>query len=275
MCLSDSSSKYYLHFQDDMLMTQYGFNIHWSLPIIIWPDWIWSISGRQSHGISQCGSKFFAKMKLLPNSSKVIHSSKYYRDRSETKKFLQQSGIYKRNYNSIGAGDGKKDELKQYQSANAYDYRIGRLDKSIDAPLPWSENTSIVHVRDMSNRGPLVFSSKDVWKLKLFDEYNFHILLDDGEIHTRAVSGLLKFSGWLPLQFAAKLKWGASRRNRRSKTRYEDKIRLYFDQWRGRRENKRASFHGKYIVNMMEMREISQRDLKTVDQIYDLCYSPS
>lgn len=248
MCISDPSTKYYIHIQDDMLMTQYGFNIHWSLPMIIFPNLMWAISGRQCHGLIQCATKIHAKLRQHPNATSMI---KKIRDE------------YRANIAGHDYTEGD---------------RIGRTGTSIDKALPFGVNTNVVHMRDACNRGPFVFSKKDIWKLNLFDEENFHLILDDCELCLRELNyedvNMVKYVGYLPLQFASKLSWGATRRKRREKSQYEDDLRSEFNKWRNKRENKKSTFDHKYFLNLKEILTISHKDFGAADKKYDLCYYP-
>ncbi len=50
MCILSHNTKYYIHAQDDMQMTQIGLNINIILPLSLYPNDIFSVSARCGGG---------------------------------------------------------------------------------------------------------------------------------------------------------------------------------------------------------------------------------
>ena len=259
MCAADKESKYYIHIQDDMLMTQYGFNIHWSVPLMLWPEWIWSVSGRQSHDIINDAARIAGgNVGKHPKNGEISKQLKQY-----------MINIFNSNNTS---------SKHKFDSQSA----VGRIGTSINFQVPGDMDTSIFHVRDMSIRGPLSFRADVVWKLGLFDEKNFHVGLDDLELHTRAVNpgqntsrnfNHSMFTGHLPLQFAAKLAWGGTRRKRRQKSASEYNLTEEFHAWRKQRQDKRSTMANKYYFGVRHSQAITEELFRKVDTEHDLCYT--
>lgn len=239
MCITYDTSEIYIHLQDDMMMTQVGWNIITSLPILLFPSDVWSTSTRMVHGIQQVASKFQLMLGIHPKRDEIIRKT------------------------------GFKEDM--------YDARrvIGRGGADIDIPLNMHslQEYYTVFVRDMGNRGPLVFNASDVWKLGLFDEYNYHLLYDDGEIHLRALNSLHppKFCGFIPMQFRADLAWGASRRTSRVRSSEEMKIKEEFTHWRKSRESNKATFRDKQIFDIHQSRPITRELLNIANNKHHIC----
>lgn len=91
--------------------------------------------------------------------------------------------------------------------------KAGRCGKEITEPLHASADVRCrFHVRDSCNRGPLLLSHARARELGFFDEVHFHLDFSDHDLMARAYLQRRWVVGWMPLDFAAPLLLGATRR---------------------------------------------------------------
>lgn len=88
---------------------------------------------------------------------------------------------------------------------------VGRCGRDVEQPFPSAGNTCTFHVRDTSNRGPLLLVGRLMVSLGLFDEVNIMLYNDDHDLMARAwQQGLV--AGYMPVDFHSPLQYGGTRR---------------------------------------------------------------
>ena len=144
-----SQGSYVVLAQDDMYMTQVGWNIHLVLPMLQWADVI-SVSARCAHDM-------------------------------------------------YGGAAGHK----------------GKCDRSIQHPSPKERwYPEVCHVRDTTNRGPLMMDSKKFASMGYLDETHFFAdsAHDEHDLHHRAWKEHEWVTGLYEMDFYNELDWGGLRR---------------------------------------------------------------
>ena len=239
MCISSKNTKYFIHVQDDMQMTQIGWNINMILPLAIFDDDFFSISGR-------CAVPIQNAFPLHINWNN-----------------LQMPTEVAEQHGAIG---------------NRGTSLVGRCGRDIDDPLQQHRyDKRIVYERSDSNRGPFAINASDMKKIGLFNERSFKLIHDIPELHLRSMTMLHKHTGFFPLQFRADLKWGGTRRKRRKKTDKEEEEWRSYEKWRNDRGDRLHAFEraikDKTIANYNGQRKITMDMIDIYDKKHDFCQS--
>lgn len=102
--------------------------------------------------------------------------------------------------------------------------KIGRCGADVDGKLHVSDVSEAFHIRDTTNRGPLIVRRDAAERLGLFDENNFVNGDDDHDFHVRAWLKYRMVTGALLLPFYSPLSWGGTRRQTHVDQAYENQL---------------------------------------------------
>eukprot|EP01083_Nonionella_stella_P011728 33305_1 len=243
MCVSSVHTSFYVHVQDDMQMTQIGWNMNIILPLSIFSNDLFSISAR-------CGTP-------IQNAFQGLGRT--------TAKLWQWMD------DEVAQRHGKIKQPKTSRPGT-----VGRCGANIDKPLPFGEwNKSIVYERTGSNRGPFAVNASDMRAIGFLNERSFKLGFDIPELHLRSLTFLHKHSGFFPLQFRAELSWGGTRRKRRNKTETQNVLNREYERWRNQRRDATNAFEkagaNRSIANYVGERVITLKMIDGVDDLYHFC----
>eukprot|EP01083_Nonionella_stella_P105197 302470_1 len=240
MCLSSHHTKFYIHVQDDMQMTQIGWNLNTILPLAIFTNDLFSVSARCGAPIQNVfAGKVTAKLWKMMD-----------------KNVAQKHG---------------KIETRKPRS-------IGRCGGDIDKPLKLAKyNKTIVYERSHSNRGPYAVNASNMRDIGYLNEKSFKLSFVVGELHLRSLTFLHKHSAFFPLQFRADMSWGGTRRKRRNRTEIQKALDHEYELWRNHRKHITNAFESaginRTIANYAGQRVITLKMIDAINNLYHFCES--
>ncbi|ETO17326.1 hypothetical protein RFI_19999 [Reticulomyxa filosa] len=210
MCIS--RGKYFVILQDDMQMTQIGWNVELTLPLKLFPDIVFSVSARVAHSGDNFGRLFQTKLKSID-----VFENQWYT-------FPKVNNKY---FHSLLVKEGMQ------QGSRTVGPKSGT---GIDLPLGGSQVTDqdlhTFWMREFSIRGPIVYNASDMRRIGYMDERDFWLGGDDLELCSRFQNQLHKVTGFKLLEFRSDLAWGGTRRKRREQSEAAKKHKKEYLTWR-------------------------------------------
>ncbi|ETO29450.1 hypothetical protein RFI_07671 [Reticulomyxa filosa] len=250
MCVS--KGKYYIVLQDDMQMTQIGWNVEMTLPLMLYPDIVFSSGARAAsnldpHMILSFGASlpkknlFATKLNRFPLQDRL--DPRILLNVAREKYFGNHTLLY--DLSDVIGGKRRAD----------IDHPLSDRYSSLSAMKTF-------FMRDYTMRGPLVFNSTDIQTIGFLDEKNFVLGADDIELSVRFINLLHKVTGYKPLEFRSDLAWGGTRRKTRKRTPSEIANKQEFLMFRfSRRHSMRRVFKGMSIFDVGLQIQMDKKDV--------------